>query len=147
MSGKPLVLDASIVIKALLEEEHSRESRTLMASAERFLAPDLMPIEFGNVLWKKVQRGGLEPEAAGEAQQALLTLAPIRILPSAGYQPRALVLALGFGRSFYDALYLALAEAEGGLLVTANERFVRAMDGTPLASSIHWIGKGIPSGA
>ena len=142
MSDRPLVLDCSILVKAITPEPLSEPCRALLASQRRFLAPDLMPIELGNVLWKKVQRGLLAPGEALEAQQRLTALAPVRILPSAPYQPRALVLAMQHERSFYDSLYLALAEAEGGILVTADERLVNALAATPLGSLLFWIGVG-----
>lgn len=67
-------------------------------------------------------------------------LAPVRILPNEGYQPRALALALG--RCFYDCLYLAIAEAEGGIFVTADERLVDSLAGTALEPWVHWLGAG-----
>jgi predicted nucleic acid-binding protein len=142
MSSRSLVLDASIVIKALVHEHHSTECQALLASGLGFMAPDLMPIECANVLWKKVQRGSLTPEMAKQAQHGLLTLAPVRILPSRPYQPRALALALEHGRSVHDALYLAVAEAEGSVFITADERLVNALHGTPMASRVRWIGAG-----
>ena len=146
MSDRPLVLDCSVLVKAITEESGSDEARALLASQRRFLAPDLMPIELGNVLWKKVQRGMLAPQEAFEAQRGIAALAPVRILPSAPYQERALALAVAHGRSFYDALYLAVAEVEKGLLVTADERFVNALRGTPLEAFLHWVGAGVPPG-
>jgi predicted nucleic acid-binding protein len=142
MSASLLVLDASILVKALLPEAYSLECRQLLASDRRFLAPDLMPIECANVLWKKVQRDVLTPDLAARAQQGLLALAPVRVLPSLPYQRRALELAMNHGRSFCDSLYLAMAELEHATLVTADERLVHAMAATPLASRLHWIGNG-----
>ena len=145
MSDRPVVLDVSILVKGITFEEHSEEACALLATPRRFLAPDLMPIEFGNVLWKKVQRGLMVREEAMEAQRALASLCPVRILPSAIYHERALAIALAHGRSFYDSLYLAVAEMEGGVFVTADERLVNGLKETPLASSIHWIGASLPA--
>jgi predicted nucleic acid-binding protein len=144
MNDRPLILDASILVKALSIESHTDAARALLASQHRFLAPDLMPIELGNVLWKKVQRGDMTRDEALEAQRAIASLAPVRILPSAPYQPRALWIAMVHGRSFYDSLYLSLAETEAGLLVTTDERLVNALSGTPFARHLHWIGAGAP---
>jgi predicted nucleic acid-binding protein len=127
-------------VKAITVEQRTDAARSLMASQRQLMAPDLMPIELGNVLWKKVQRGAMTPEEAMEAQRGIAALAPVRILSSAAYQPRALALALRYSRSFYDSLYLALAETEGGVFVTADERLVNALRGTGLAPFVGWIG-------
>jgi predicted nucleic acid-binding protein len=113
-------------VKVLSREPLSSEARALLALPRRFLAPDLLPIELGNVPWRKVQRGLLTPDEALGAQVGSHALAPVRILPSATYQSRALVLALAYERSFYACLYLAVAEAEGAVFVTADERFPAA---------------------
>jgi predicted nucleic acid-binding protein len=141
MNARPVILDCSVLVKAILTEAHSEQARGLLASGRRFLAPDLMPIELGNVLWKKVQRGDLTVDEAREAHRGLTSLAPVRILPSMAYHHRALELALTHGRSFYDSLYLAVAEAEDGLFVTADERMVNAMAGTAMADHLHWLGR------
>ena len=142
MSGRPIVLDCSVLVKAITLEALSDPARALLASGRRLLVPDLMPIELGNVLWKKVRNGSLTAGEALEAQQALCALAPLRVLDSRPYQARALELALAHDRSFYDALYLAMAELERAIMVTADERLCRALTGTPLAGCLHWLGGG-----
>ena len=39
-----------------------------------------------------------------------------------------------------EARNLALAEAEGAVFVTADERLVNALMNTPMAPLLHWIG-------
>lgn len=92
-----------------------------------------------------MQRKALTADEAMEAMAMVQRLAPVRILASAPYQPRALRLALDHARSFYDSLYLAVAETERGLFVTAEERLVNALAATPLARLVHWIGQGVPA--
>ncbi|NTV76355.1 MAG: type II toxin-antitoxin system VapC family toxin [Holophaga sp.] len=144
MKGRPLVLDCSILAKALVPESLSDEARSVLGSGRYLMAPDLLPIELANVLWKKVQRGALTADEARGAHQGITALAPIRILPSGAYHPRALELALEFGRSFYDALYLAVAETENALFVSADEKLVNALAATRLGVHIHWLGAGTP---
>jgi predicted nucleic acid-binding protein len=143
MAARPLVLDASIVVKLALEEEYSAASADLFTLTRPLWAPDLMPIEVGNILWKATQRARCSAQVAEEAYARILQ-APIRIVPAAAYLERSLQLALAYGRTIYDFLYLALAEHEAGLFVTADERLVNALRGTPMALSLHWIGAGAP---
>jgi len=144
MNGRPLVLDCSIVAKALTPEALSTEARALLGLGRYLMAPDLLPIELANVLWKKVLRGVLTADEARGAHQGITALAPIRILPSGAYHPMALELALAHGRSFYDALYVAVAVTEKALLVTADEKLVNALAATPLGGHLHWLGAGPP---
>jgi len=51
-----LVLDASIAIKWLVQEEGTAEALALRGTA-KFIAPDLLTAKCANILWKKVRRG------------------------------------------------------------------------------------------
>ena len=51
----------------------------------------------------------------------------------------ALDLALSLGPTVYDALYLALAISRHCPLVTADERFYRAVRSTALAAHVVWV--------
>ena len=64
----------------------------------------------------------------------------LRIVATGPIQTQALQLAVETGRTVYDALYLALAVAEDCTLVTADERFANALQGTPHATRVRWIG-------
>jgi hypothetical protein len=50
----PLVIDASIAIKWVIEEEGTKEALALRSRA--LSAPDLLIAECANILWKKVRR-------------------------------------------------------------------------------------------
>lgn len=49
---------------------------------------------------------------------------------------RALEVALATGQTPYDCVYLALAEREGQLLITADDRFVAGLARTPWAARV-----------
>jgi predicted nucleic acid-binding protein len=55
---------------------------------------------------------------------------------SAGLLNEALELACRTARTVYDCLYLALAVRLGGPMVTADDRLVNALAGTPWAASV-----------
>ncbi len=47
--------------------------------------------------------------------------------------PLAVEVALGSGCIIYDALFIALAEAEDAVVVTVDEQLLRSLEGTPFA--------------
>ena len=100
------------------------------------LAPDLLTAELGNVMWKKVRRGLMTVYEARTAVADFVTMAPVSLHPSTPLLAPALDIAVQYRRTVYDSLYLALAIAAGCRLVTADERLVNSLQGTPLAGSI-----------
>jgi len=134
-----LVVDASVATKWLVPENLSQEALAILGSDAELVAPDLLPIEVGNVLWKKVRSANLTADQAVERFEGLRKMG-LRMVPTDSIQTQALRLAVETSRTVYDALYLALAIAEDCTLVTADERFVNALRATPHASRIVWIG-------
>jgi predicted nucleic acid-binding protein len=53
--------------------------------------------------------------------------------------PAALDLALSVDQTVYDCLYLALAEARDGVMVTADRRFCDAVAASVWADRMVWI--------
>jgi predicted nucleic acid-binding protein len=82
------------------------------------------------------RRGRIGAEQAWEILSSFEGLG-IELLPVA-WQP-ILPLAQRFGRSAYDAVYLALAESTRRPLVTADLRLYRAVQGH--LSSVQWLGE------
>jgi predicted nucleic acid-binding protein len=122
----PLVVDASVAIKWVLEEEGSAAARRLVGAA--LIAPDLLLTECTNVIWKRVKQGDL---AAGFAAARLgaLRRTPVRLTPSVDLLDRALQLAIELAHPIYDCLYLALTIEAAGVLVTDDARLVRSVNG------------------
>jgi len=134
-----LVVDASVATKWLVAETLTDEALAILGSDNELVAPDLFPIEIGNVLWKKVRAAELTAEQAVERFEGLGKMG-LRIVATGSIQSQAIQLAIETGRTVYDSLYLALAIAEECGLVTADERFVNALRGTPHASRVSWLG-------
>jgi len=118
---------------------HERAAAVLesgLRGDSRLVAPVLIVAEVGNVLWQRTRRGELLADEAREAWSAF-EAAPIDLSDVVPLMPPVLEIALGTGRAIYDALYVALAEAEGAAkLVTADRRLVRVLEGTPFEGSV-----------
>lgn len=131
----PLVVDANVALKWLVEEEGSREAEELLDRP--LAAPDLLVAEVGNVLWGKARRGELTPDEAAEAAGRLGT-AGVALHPSAPLLAAAVRLGLELGHPVYDCLYLVLARELGTRLVTADGRLITrlAASGRPELASL-----------
>jgi predicted nucleic acid-binding protein len=121
------VVDASVAVKWLVPERLSAAAERILAMEVELLAPDLLPIEAANALWKKTVRRELSARDADRAL-ALLLRGPILLQPSGPLLPRALSLARRFRHPVYDCVYLALAERERASLVTADARLRQAAE-------------------
>lgn len=133
------VVDASIAVRWLVQLPHSEQARALLTDRNHLIAPDFLHAEVGSALTKLV-RGKVVSQADGVEAFEDFFRAPVRVLPARPLAHRAMNLALKSGQSFYDCLYLALAESEQGLFATADGRFWNAMKATQHAKHIHFIG-------
>lgn len=121
-----LVVDASIAVKWVIEEEGTEDALSLRRRA-KLIAPDLLAAECSNILWKKVRRGELAKDEALLAAQ-LLQNADLELLPTRPLLESATRLAIELDHPAYDCVYLALAFAKGCNLVTADERLLRKLE-------------------
>ncbi len=136
ISSAGLVVDASVAVKWYVPEDGSREAAELLTGRRPLLAPDLLVPEVGNILWKKVRRGALPIADAESMLHLFVSGLPLTLHSASLLIGTALTIAIGFQRTVYDALYLALAESEDCQVVTADQRLVNALRGTPLARRI-----------
>ncbi len=120
-----LVPDASVALKWILQEDGSDRARAL--AHQPLVAPDFLLLECANVLAIQVRRGLVPPDWARNALRALHE-GPIRFLPSGPFIEDAHALGVRLSHGAYDCLYLAAALAERAMMVTADERFVRAVE-------------------
>jgi predicted nucleic acid-binding protein len=133
MPRPTLVVDASVAVKWVLPEDGREEALRFQEQYQEekidLIAPPLLLAEVANVLWKRARRGDLTPHDARRCFDGFLRDAP-RLIESAATETFSLGLALAHGHPVYDCLYLALALEQRCDLVTADEKFFRAMSTT-----------------
>jgi predicted nucleic acid-binding protein len=120
--GERVVVDASVAVKWVVRETGSERAIALLDHG--LVAPDLLFPECANILWRKVRHRLLTEEEAGIAAQTL-EQADLAVVSTRGYLARAVAIAIALDHPAYDAVYLAVAEAFGLRLATADHRLVR----------------------
>jgi predicted nucleic acid-binding protein len=120
-----LVVDASIAIKWVVEEEGTQQALALRRRA-KLIAPELLVAECANILWKKVRRDELTSHEALLAAR-LLQAAEVELLPTRALLEAATRIAIELDHPAYDCLYLVLAVENKCRFVTADERFLRKL--------------------
>jgi predicted nucleic acid-binding protein len=119
-----LVIDASVAIKWVCEEEGSDLAIALLA--HDLLAPDLWVSECANILWKKSARAESDLETALRAAAALQNV-PIALEPMGRLLLTATEMAVNLGHPAYDCFYLALAALDGHPFATADMKLIRKL--------------------
>jgi predicted nucleic acid-binding protein len=135
-----LVVDASVAVKWFVPEVHSAEARQWRTGPDDLHAPAIFfDLEIANIVWKKVRRGEIV-RADADLIVTQLPALPLTRHAEAPLLPSAFDPANRTGRTVYDCLYLALAVHLGGRMLTADQRLVNVLAGTPLGSSVCWVG-------
>jgi predicted nucleic acid-binding protein len=122
------VLDASVAVRWLVNERGSDQAAALLGRRISWVAPRLILTEVGGALRRKVSGAELEPDAAVERLDALLSFidgVTIRLIDDERIVSSALRLSLSLGHNVADCLYLALAERDGVALYTADVALAR----------------------
>lgn len=117
------VIDASVIVKLVLEQSEAGESIALRLASSELHAPEHLSVEVMNALRRLRIAGAIgETEArlglAGYWSLAITTW-PLEILADRTWQ-------LGSNLNCYDAAYVALAEHLRAPLLTADARLARA---------------------
>ena len=89
----------------------------------------------GNIVWKLHAPGVLDTNEASDLIEHFLSM-PLEIHDSTYLLAPALQIAIATHRTVYDSLYLALAIELGGTVVTADERWVHALETSPFTRFI-----------
>lgn len=118
-----IVVDAAVVLAALVDDGESGHVARARLSGERLVAPQLLDLEVLSVL-RRLERGGrLHP---ARSLQAVTDLGALAIRRVAHTPLRMRCWSLRHNLTPYDAAYVALAEALTCPLVTGDARLARA---------------------
>ncbi|HTR75764.1 MAG TPA: type II toxin-antitoxin system VapC family toxin [Solirubrobacterales bacterium] len=117
------VVDASVLVEYLAGGEHVEAAREAIGRERWVWAPALVDAEVGNALRRQARAKKLGPRKAGAALQDFLCMRVQRI-PHTALADRAWQLRENV--SFYDGLYIALAETLETPLLTFDQRLTRA---------------------
>ena len=120
------VLDASVAVNWLLDDELDPKTATVMVriAQDGALVPQLWHLEVRNALLMAERRGRITANGLEERRHALR-----RLLVSTDTTPdleTAFALARAHGLTFYDALYLELAQRRHAALATLDTALGRA---------------------
>jgi predicted nucleic acid-binding protein len=118
-----LVIDASLVVSALVDAGDTGKWAESMLSSGPLSAPHLMPVEVTNILRRTAASGEISQDAASLAHVDLLDLR-VELFPYAPFAPR--VWELRNNVTSYDAWSVALAEFLGTRVATLDRRLARA---------------------
>jgi predicted nucleic acid-binding protein len=124
-----LVIDASVAVKWLLSELETAKAEAVLEACLRGrivpLAPEILTAEVSSALWKRVMRGFLDADRAMSLFSHFERIRPV-LTPIVNLAGPALRLAVRYGHSVYDCLYVALALEGRCELITADESLFRA---------------------
>ncbi|MCY4638415.1 MAG: type II toxin-antitoxin system VapC family toxin [Acidobacteria bacterium] len=126
-----LTVDASIVAKWFLTEPQSKKALQLLAPRIRLHAPDILLVEYANVIWKKVHRREISDPQPYLEELARLP-ETVTLHRSADFLDQAARIAMEMDHPVYDCLYLACADATTSILITADHRFAKKAAGSSI---------------
>lgn len=119
-----IVVDASLVVEVLLASKAGTRAMARFVAANANLhAPELLDVEVLHVFRRAVSRDEL---TVRRAEQSLRLLESLPLTRHAHAPLRRRCWQLRANLSAYDAIYVALAEGLGALLMTRDARIARA---------------------
>ena len=118
-----IVVDASVLIPALADDGTDGDAARTRLRGDSLGAPELIDLETGSVIRRRLSVGQLDARRAELALTDLVEL-PMRRIRHRPLLPRCWQLRENL--TFYDAAYVAAAELLGAVLVTADTRLASA---------------------
>lgn len=122
-----IVVDASVVIKWILQDETYREKALILLkrhtdSIEKIIVPDLLIYEISNTL---VTKPALSVSHITSSLNAVVEFALEKYYPDLEDILKICRLAREYKTTVYDMTYAYIAQRKNMILITADERFVQ----------------------
>jgi predicted nucleic acid-binding protein len=142
MTGRIAIIDASLIIKAILPNEEHAACQAVLANLKevQLAAPALWVYEVTSTFAKAVHFGQITKEEGQLAIHQAQTLG-VQIIPPDEVQSLLAyqwTLKLNRGAA-YDSFYLAIAEALEADFWTADRKLFQALEAERLGW-LHWVG-------
>ena len=134
-----LIPDAYVGVKWYVPEPDSPAAARLLDPRFSLHVPDYFFTEAASVLQRKVAVEGTLSESDAMDVYRLLRTVPMTIHSTEGLLENAIRHGIRYKRPVYDSLYLTLAAARGGRVVTADGRLHRGVYGGPLDHLVLWV--------
>jgi predicted nucleic acid-binding protein len=134
-----LVPDACVAVKWYVPEPHSGEAARLLDPWFELHIPTYFFTEAASVLQRKVAVDRTLSETEGWDAFQLLRTVPMNLHATEGLLEDAFRHGIRYRRPVYDSLYLVLAAALGGRVVTSDRRLYNGVHGGPLDHLVLWV--------
>ncbi len=132
------IVDASVAVKWYVPEIYSEAAKRLQNPDYQLQVPKFFLLEFGNVVCKKLRRRDITLELS-ELMITDVQKVSLHWHPDEPLFPKAFQIANETYRSLYDCLYLSLALAIDGQMVTADLKFYDSLKTGPYANRLLWV--------
>lgn len=134
-------VDASVVIKWLVEEEESLEAEELLkkwlSENSQFIAPSLLDYEVGTTLLQKLRRQFITSSEYHTAIENYYKLNFLLYHVTQMVQKNAPIAEILEVPTVYDVSYLVLAQQQNCIFVTADQKFYRKA--SPFYSDVRYF--------
>lgn len=134
-----MIIDASVLLSAFFPDEAQKQAQAVIRDhvvGEIILAaPTLLTYELTNAVWQGVRRQRI---SQAEAEEILKTVDNLVIMQKLVKWQDIFPFAVKFGRSAYDAAYIALAHNQKEPLVTGDLRLYNTVHAE--LPWVQWVG-------
>jgi predicted nucleic acid-binding protein len=120
-----IVVDASVAVQWIADEADAGQALALLDRND-LIAPELLAVEVGSALRRKLQHGEIEASQLTEGLKLLFGRVDIqRHTPE--LIERAIATSVAMSHPVYDCVYVALAEILGATFVTRDIELTKRM--------------------